>query len=230
MKNIVVFTGAGISAESGIKTFRGSDGLWENYRIEDVATPGAWHKDKALVLEFYNQRRLQCLNAKPNAAHKGLAQLEKKFNVTVITQNIDNLHERAGSSNVVHLHGEITKSRSTLDESLVYTINGAELKIGDTCEKGSQLRPHIVWFCEEVPMIEIACRIVSKADIFVVIGSSLLVYPAAGLIDYAPRAIPKFIIDPEIPPVNHLENLIPIEATAVAGVKILIKHLEKLRD
>ncbi|MFN5710651.1 MAG: SIR2 family NAD-dependent protein deacylase [Bacteroidota bacterium] len=230
MKNIVVFTGAGISAESGIKTFRGSDGLWENYRIEDVATPGAWHKDKALVLEFYNQRRLQCLNAKPNAAHKGLAQLEKKFNVTVITQNIDNLHERAGSSNVVHLHGEITKSRSTLDESLVYTINGAELKIGDTCEKGSQLRPHIVWFGEEVPMIEIACRIVSKADIFVVIGSSLLVYPAAGLIDYAPHAIPKFIIDPEIPPVNHLENLIPIEATAVAGVKILIKHLEKLRD
>ena len=158
------------------------------------------------------------------------AQLEKKFNVTVITQNIDNLHERAGSSNVVHLHGEITKSRSTLDESLVYTINGAELKIGDTCEKGSQLRPHIVWFGEEVPMIEIACRIVSKADIFVVIGSSLLVYPAAGLIDYAPHAIPKFIIDPEIPPVNHLENLIPIEATAVAGVKILIKHLEKLRD
>lgn len=230
MKNIVVFTGAGISAESGIKTFRGSDGLWENYRIEDVATPGAWHKDKALVLEFYNQRRLQCLNAKPNAAHKGLAQLEKKFNVTVITQNIDNLHERAGSSNVVHLHGEITKSRSTLDESLVYTINGAELKIGNTCEKGSQLRPHIVWFGEEVPMIEIACRIVSKADIFVVIGSSLLVYPAAGLIDYAPHAIPKFIIDPEIPPVNHLENLIPIEATAVAGVKILIKHLEKLRD
>lgn len=230
MKNIVVFTGAGISAESGIKTFRGSDGLWENYRIEDVATPGAWHKDKGLVLEFYNQRRLQCLNAKPNAAHKGLAQLEKKFNVTVITQNIDNLHERAGSSNVVHLHGEITKSRSTLDESLVYTINGAELKIGDTCEKGSQLRPHIVWFGEEVPMIEIACRIVSKADIFVVIGSSLLVYPAAGLIDYAPHAIPKFIIDPEIPPVNHLENLIPIEATAVAGVKILIKHLEKLRD
>lgn len=230
MKNIVVFTGAGISAESGIKTFRGSDGLWENYRIEDVATPGAWHKDKGLVLEFYNQRRLQCLNAKPNAAHKGLAQLEKKFNVTVITQNIDNLHERAGSSNVVHLHGEITKSRSTLDDSLVYTINGAELKIGDTCEKGSQLRPHIVWFGEEVPMIEIACRIVSKADIFVVIGSSLLVYPAAGLIDYAPHAIPKFIIDPEIPPVNHLENLIPIEATAVAGVKILIKHLEKLRD
>ena len=209
MKNIVVFTGAGISAESGIKTFRGSDGLWENYRIEDVATPGAWHKDKALVLEFYNQRRLQCLNAKPNAAHKGLAQLEKKFNVTVITQNIDNLHERAGSSNVVHLHGEITKSRSTLDESLVYTINGAELKIGDTCEKGSQLRPHIVWFGEEVPMIEIACRIVSKADIFVVIGSSLLVYPAAGLIDYAPRAIPKFIIDPEIPP-----------ATAVASIGI----------
>ncbi|MFN4931602.1 MAG: SIR2 family NAD-dependent protein deacylase, partial [Bacteroidota bacterium] len=135
-----------------------------------------------------------------------------------------------GSSNVVHLHGEITKSRSTLDESLVYTINGAELKIGDTCEKGSQLRPHLVWFGEEVPMIEIACRIVSKADIFVVIGSSLLVYPAAGLIDYAPHAIPKFIIDPEIPPVNHLENLIPIEATAVAGVKILIKHLEKLRD
>jgi NAD-dependent deacetylase len=230
MKNLVVFTGAGISAESGIKTFRGSDGLWENYKIEDVATPGAWQKNRSLVLEFYNQRRLQCMQAKPNAAHKAIAQLEKKFNVTVITQNIDNLHERGGSKHVLHLHGEIMKSRSTLDESLVYPIDGATIKLGDTCEKGSQLRPHIVWFGETVPMIDKACSIVSRADIFVVIGSSLLVYPAAGLLDYAPRAIPKFIIDPEIPSVNHLEYLIPIEATAVAGVKILIKHLEKLRD
>jgi NAD-dependent deacetylase len=210
MKNLVVFTGAGI--------------------IEDVATPGAWQKNRSLVLEFYNQRRLQCMQAKPNAAHKAIAQLEKKFNVTVITQNIDNLHERGGSKHVLHLHGEIMKSRSTLDESLVYPIDGATIKLGDTCEKGSQLRPHIVWFGETVPMIDKACSIVSRADIFVVIGSSLLVYPAAGLLDYAPRAIPKFIIDPEIPSVNHLEYLIPIEATAVAGVKILIKHLEKLRD
>lgn len=225
-KHLVVFTGAGISAESGLKTFRDSDGLWENYRIEDVATPMAWHKDKALVLEFYNQRRAQCLQAKPNAAHLALAKLEKQFKVSIITQNIDNLHERAGSTNVLHLHGEIMKSRSTLDPNLIYDIKGSDLSLGDTCEKGSQLRPHIVWFGESVPMMDIACRVAGKADIFVVIGSSLVVYPAAGLIDYAPKFIPKFIIDPAVPSIEHIHNITAIEATAVKGMKTLLKQLE----
>lgn len=227
MKHIVVFTGAGMSAESGIKTFRDSDGLWENYRIEDVATPQAWQKDRALVLDFYNQRRAQCLQAKPNAAHLALAALEQQFKVSIITQNIDNLHERAGSKNVMHLHGELMKSRSTIDESLVYNIDGPDLKLNDHCEKGSQLRPHIVWFGEAVPMMDVACRIASKADIFVVIGSSLVVYPAAGLLEYAPIAIPKFIIDPVIPNVNYIENITAIEATAVKGISKLMKHLEQ---
>lgn len=227
MKHIVVFTGAGMSAESGIKTFRDSDGLWENYRIEDVATPQAWQKDRALVLDFYNQRRAQCLQAKPNAAHLALAALEQQFKVSIITQNIDNLHERAGSKNVMHLHGELMKSRSTIDASLVYDIDGADLKLNDHCEKGSQLRPHIVWFGEAVPMMDVACRIASKADIFVVIGSSLVVYPAAGLLEYAPIAIPKFIIDPVVPNVNYIENITAIEATAVKGMSKLMKHLEQ---
>lgn len=227
MKHIVVFTGAGMSAESGIKTFRDSDGLWENYRIEDVATPQAWQKDRALVLDFYNQRRAQCLQAKPNAAHLALAALEQQFKVSIITQNIDNLHERAGSKNVMHLHGELMKSRSTIDESLVYDIDGADLKLNDQCEKGSQLRPHIVWFGEAVPMMDVACRIASKADIFVVIGSSLVVYPAASLLEYAPISIPKFIIDPVVPNVNYIENITAIEATAVKGMSKLMKHLEQ---
>ena len=227
MKHIVVFTGAGISAESGIKTFRDSDGLWENYRIEDVATPQAWQKDRTLVLDFYNQRRAQCIGAKPNAAHFALAELEQHFKVSIITQNIDNLHERAGSKNVMHLHGELMKSRSTIDESLVYDIDGADLKLNDQCEKGSQLRPHIVWFGEAVPMMDVACRIASKADIFVVIGSSLVVYPAASLLEYAPISIPKFIIDPVVPNVNYIENITAIEATAVKGMSKLMKHLEQ---
>jgi len=226
MKHLVVFTGAGMSAESGIKTFRDSDGLWENYKIEDVATPQAWQKDKALVLDFYNQRRAQCLQAKPNAAHKALVQLEKNFKVSIITQNIDNLHERAGSKNVMHLHGEIMKSRSTLDSSLVYDIKGSDLIIGDLCEKGSQLRPHIVWFGEAVPMMEAACRVASKADIFLVIGSSLVVYPAASLLEYAPVACAKFIIDPHIPNVEHIKNITAIQATAVNGMKTLMKKLD----
>lgn len=225
MKHLVVFTGAGISAESGIKTFRDSDGLWENYRIEDVATPQAWLKDKSLVLDFYNQRRAQCLQANPNAAHKALVQLEKQFKVSIITQNIDNLHERAGSKNVLHLHGEIMKSRSTLDPGLIYDIVGPDLNLNDKCEKGSQLRPHIVWFGEAVPMMETACRVASKADIFVVIGSSLVVYPAASLLEYAPAACPKYIIDPAIPNVNHIENITAIQATAVNGMKTLLKKL-----
>jgi NAD-dependent deacetylase len=219
-----------MSAESGIKTFRDSNGLWENYRIEDVATPQAWQKDKALVLDFYNQRRVQCMQAKPNAAHKALAQLEKHFKVSIITQNIDNLHERAGSKNVLHLHGEIMKSRSTIDPSLVYEINGPDLNLEDKCEQGSQLRPHIVWFGEAVPLMDNACRVASKADIFVVIGSSLVVYPAASLLEYAPIACPKFIIDPNIPNVEHINNITAIQATAVNGMKILLKKLADKND
>lgn len=225
MKNLVIFTGAGMSAESGLKTFRDSDGLWENFRIEDVATHAAWLNDKALVLEFYNQRRTQNLKAKPNLGHIGLSKLETHFNVTIITQNIDNLHERAGSKNVLHLHGEIMKSRSTVDENLIYNITGSTINMGDKCEKGSQLRPHIVWFGEAVPEMEKAYKIAAKADIFVVIGSSLVVYPAAGLIDYVPIAAPKFIIDPHEPDLEHISNLTVIKTTAVKGVKILTEKL-----
>lgn len=225
MKHLVVFTGAGMSAESGLKTFRDSDGLWENYRIEDVATPQAWQKDKSLVLDFYNQRRVQCLKSKPNAAHYALAELEQNFKISIITQNIDNLHERAGSKNVLHLHGEITKSRSTIDSGLVYDIHGPYLNLNEKCAKGSQLRPHIVWFGEAVPLMENACHIASTADIFVVIGSSLVVYPAASLIEYAPAEIPKYIIDPVVPNVLHIENMHPIKATAVKGMEQLMKTL-----
>jgi NAD-dependent deacetylase len=225
VKNIVVFTGAGISAESGIKTFRASDGLWENYRIEDVATPQAWQKDKAMVLDFYNQRRAQVLHAKPNEAHKALVELEEKFNVTIVTQNIDNLHERAGSTTVVHLHGEIFKSRSTANCELIYPIKGAALSIGDKCELGSQLRPHIVWFGEEVPLMDIAFDYTANADIFIVIGTSLLVYPAASLLQVVSSAIPKYIIDPNIPSLSNVQNINLIENTASKGVPALVKKL-----
>lgn len=199
---IVILTGAGISAESGLQTFRGSDGLWEGYNIYDVATPEAWHKDPAMVQHFYNMRRKAVLDAQPNEAHMALARLEKVHDVSIITQNIDNLHERAGSTQVLHLHGEITKSRSTNDPDLVYDIDGPELRMGDRCELGSQLRPHIVWFGEAVPMIEQAAEIVSNADLLIVIGTSLLVYPAAGLVDYAPPEAKLFVIDPETPMLN----------------------------
>lgn len=202
---IVILTGAGISAESGLQTFRGSDGLWEGYNIYDVATPEAWHKDPGMVQHFYNMRRKSVLEAQPNEAHIALARLEKEHDVSIITQNIDNLHERAGSTQVLHLHGEITKSRSTKNESLVYDIEGAELKMGDRCELGSQLRPHIVWFGEAVPMIERASEIVAEADLFVVIGTSLLVYPAAGLINYTAAEAKIFVIDPEKPALNRVK-------------------------
>lgn len=228
MKKLVVLTGAGMSAESGIPTFRASDGLWENHRIEDVASPGGWHRNPELVLEFYNQRRKQVKDAQPNRGHQILAELEQHFDVQIITQNIDNLHERAGSSNVLHLHGEITKVRSSADENLIYDLgtylpesNGWQLKLGDRCEKGSQLRPHIVWFGEAVPMIEVAVEISGRADIFVVVGTSLVVYPAAGLVNFAPRFCPKFIVDPRIPPVHDLENLTPIQEGAGKGIEIL---------
>lgn len=223
-KKLVVLTGAGISAESGLRTFRDSDGLWEGYNIEDVATPGAWRRDPKMVLEFYNYRRKNVLEAKPNAAHIGLADLEKNFDVTIITQNIDDLHERAGSTNVLHLHGEIFKMRSEMDEDLIYEIKG-DINLGDVAEDGAQLRPHIVWFEEPVPMISSAVPIVCNADIFAVVGTSLVVYPAAGLVNYAPYEIPKFIIDKKIPYTSAIKNLFAIEQPATIGVELLQNKL-----
>lgn len=224
---LVVFTGAGISAESGIKTFRDSDGLWEEYNIQDVATPQAWAKDKRLVLDFYNKRRHQVLGAKPNQAHLLLAELENKYDVHIITQNIDDLHERAGSKKVLHLHGEIMKSRSTLDPTLIYPIKGPDLNLGETCEKGSQLRPHIVWFGELVPAMEMAYILAEEADLFIVIGTSLAVYPAAGIVDYAPDHIQKYLIDPADVPVNRVRNLTVIKDKASSGLAKLMQELLK---
>ncbi len=226
-KKLIVLTGAGISAESGLKTFRDSDGLWEGYDIAEVATPRAWRKDPKLVLEFYNMRRRNVAEANPNAAHFGLAELEKDFDVQIITQNIDDLHERAGSTNILHLHGEIFKMRSEADESLVYEIRG-DINIGDTAEDGAQLRPHIVWFEEPVTLIEEAARIASTADIFVVVGTSLVVYPAAGLVNYAPIDCPKFIVDKKVPYTSSLYNLTTIEKPATEGVKKLKEKLKNI--
>lgn len=225
MEHVVILTGAGISAESGLKTFRDSDGLWEGYNIEDVATPDAWYINPVLVQQFYNERRKSVLEAQPNAAHYALAKLEEKFKVTIITQNIDDLHERAGSTNVVHLHGIITRSQSSKRATLTYPINGWELKMGEKCELGSQLRPHVVWFGEQVPMIETAAEICSMADAFILVGSSLAVYPASGLINYVPDDIPKYIIDPKIPPVYGVSNLVKIEEKATVGVPILVSEM-----
>lgn len=222
---LVVFTGAGISAESGIKTFRDSGGLWEEYDINEVATPQAWERNKVLVLDFYNKRRKQVLDARPNDAHFALVELEKKYDVHIITQNIDDLHERAGSKKVLHLHGEITKSRSTIDPSLIYKINGSELKPGDKCEKGSQLRPHIVWFGEMVPQMDNAYLIAEKADLFIVVGTSMAVYPAAGLIDYTPDSIPKYLVDPSDVKVSGISNLKVIKEKASIGLAKLAKEL-----
>ena len=225
-KKLVVLSGAGVSAESGLKTFRDSDGLWEGYNIEDVATPRAWREDPKLVLDFYNYRRENVLDAKPNAAHYGLAELEKSFDVTIITQNIDDLHERAGSTNVLHLHGEIFKMRSEKDHQLIYEIKG-DIKIGDMAEDGGQLRPYIVWFEEPVPKIEEAIPVVRSADIFVVVGTSLVVYPAAGLVNYAAGHIPKYIIDKRIPYTSEVTNITAIEKPATEGVCDLIKFLSE---
>ena len=217
-KKIVVLTGAGISAESGLKTFRDSGGLWEGHDVTKVATPEAWIKDRALVLEFYNQRRKQAIEAKPNTGHIALAEMEEFFEIVIITQNIDALHERAGSTNVIHLHGEISKVRSTLDPELVYDLEGWELKEGDKCAKGSQLRPHIVWFGEAVPMMEPAIQEALSADIFIVAGTSLIVYPAAGLLDFIKPEVPKFIIDPKMPSVQQRDNLYLYEEPASTGL------------
>ena len=226
-KKLVVLSGAGISAESGLKTFRDSDGLWEGYNIEDVATPRAWKRNPQLVLEFYNVRRRDVAKAQPNAAHIGLAELEKDFDVCIITQNIDDLHERAGSTNVLHLHGEIFKMRSEKRMHPVYEIR-EDILIGHVDDDGGQLRPHIVWFEEPVPMIEYAAEIASMADIFVVVGTSLVVYPAAGLINYAPYGIPTFIVDKKIPYTSNLKNLTAIELPATEGVKELQQKLKAL--
>jgi NAD-dependent deacetylase len=225
MKNLVVLTGAGMSAESGLKTFREMGGLWEEYDISEVATPEAWIRNPELVLKFYNERRKALLSAVPNSGHHGLVELEKYFNVRIITQNVDDLHERAGSTNILHLHGEMRKSRSTSDPRLVYDIDGWELKWGDLCEKGSQLRPHIVWFGEAVPNIEIAIQDAERADIFVIIGTSMQVYPAAGLIDYVPRYVPVYLIDPNETEVGSTRKVEFIRMKAGEGVAEVIRLL-----
>jgi NAD-dependent deacetylase len=225
MKRVVVFSGAGISAESGIKTFRDSGGLWEEYAIEDVATPQAWNRNPELVLDFYNKRRVQVIQAQPNPAHYALAELEKAFEVIVITQNIDDLHERAGSSKVVHLHGEILKARSTKDPELIYQLDKQEILIGDTCELGSQLRPHIVWFGEAVPAMDEAISLTQTADIFIVIGTSLEVYPAAGLIMYAPDHAIKILVDPQATLPFGSGEFSVVRNTAGVGVKSVVDKL-----
>jgi NAD-dependent deacetylase len=227
-KRIVVLTGAGISAESGLKTFRDSDGLWEGYEVTEVATPRAWRNNPSLVLDFYNMRRRDVAKAEPNAAHLGLAALEADFDVDIITQNIDDLHERAGSTRVLHLHGEIFKMRSEHDESLVYEIR-KDILLGQQAEDGGQLRPHIVWFEEPVPMIERAVPIVRSADIFVVVGTSLVVYPAAGLVDFTRPGTHTFIIDKKIPYTSRVDNLVAIELPASRGITVLTEHLSAMR-
>lgn len=225
MKKVVVLSGAGISAESGLKTFREMGGLWEEYDVMEVASPQAWERDRALVLRFYNERRRQLLDARPNAGHTGLAALEKRFDVRIVTQNVDNLHERAGSTRVLHLHGELSKARSTADPSLVYEIEGWELSEGDLCEKGSQLRPHIVWFGEAVPAMEAAAALAAEADIFVIVGTSLNVYPAAGLIHYVPAGVPVYLIDPNEVPLPKGREVRMIREKASLGLVELNKLL-----
>lgn len=226
-QKIVVLTGAGISAESGVKTFRGSGGLWRNHDITKVASPEGWQADPAMVLEFYNIRRRYLLEVEPNDAHKALVQLEENFDVTVITQNVDDLHERAGSREVIHLHGELLKSRSTGRPDLIYRQT-KDIELGDTCEQGFQLRPHIVWFGESVPMMDTAISITTQADILLVIGSSMQVYPAAGLAGFAPLGIPVYYVDPN-PSVNpelaHHHQLQVIPEKASIGVPELVNSL-----
>jgi len=227
-KKLVILSGAGISQESGLKTFRDMDGLWENYAVEDVASIDGWYRNPELVMDFYNQRRKQLFEVEPNSAHFGIADLEKWFDVSVVTQNVDDLHERAGSSQVLHLHGELRKVRSSIDPELIYTLDGWELKMGDKCEKGSQLRPNIVWFGESVPAIYDAIPIVENADIVVVVGTSLAVYPAAGLVHYAKPNAPVFVVDPNRPKAT-LKNVVYIDEKAGKGVEILKIKLEKLK-
>lgn len=218
-KKLVVLTGAGISAESGIATFRDANGLWEGHDVMEVASPQGWRKNPALVLDFYNQRRKNAREAKPNTAHLALAELEKYFDVTVITQNVDDLHERAGSHHIIHLHGKLFESCSTLDPRLVYPVEGTELKLGDKCARGSQLRPNIVWFGEPVPMMEVAAEVTMKADILLIIGTSLMVYPAASLVDYIRDEVPTIVVDPNLPYVRPRENLYLYNEKAGTGME-----------
>lgn len=227
LKKLVVLTGAGISAESGLKTFRDSDGLWEGHDVMEVATPQAWNRNRALVLEFYNQRRKQAQEVEPNAGHIALAELEQHFKVSIITQNVDSLHELAGSTNVLHLHGQLSQVRSTVDPNLIYELDGWELKEGDKCDKGSQLRPNIVWFGEAVPMMEPAMEMVHNADMFIVAGTSLVVYPAASLLDFVSSEVPKFIVDPKIPAISRQENMYFYEENASTGLLKVKEHLLK---
>ena len=224
-KNIVVLSGAGISAESGIQTFRGGNGLWDNYNVEDVASIDGWHRNRALVLEFYNKRRKELEHAQPNSAHKAVAQLEEKYNVTVVTQNIDDLHERGGSTNIIHLHGEATKARSEFsDYGPTYEIGYKELNIGDLAPDGGQLRPHIVWFGEAVPELSRGAKAVEKADILIIIGTSLNVYPAAGLVHYAKKGCKIYLIDPA--PMNlNIPDFEQIQAPATEGMRQLLEEL-----
>lgn len=228
-KKLVVLTGAGISAESGIKTFRDADGLWEGHNVMDVATPEGWNRNPELVLDFYNQRRRQLHKVQPNLGHQILAELENDFEVTIITQNVDNLHEKAGSSNVLHLHGELLKVRSTKNHDYILDWE-TDLNSGDVDDKGHQLRPHIVWFGEEVPALEEAVTLVEKADILIIIGTSLQVYPAAGLMNFANPVIPVYYIDPKPSQIYDLPNEIKImAATGSEGMKMVQKDLEKLK-
>lgn len=226
-KKIVVLTGAGISAESGIKTFRDAGGLWEGHDVMEVASPQGWNKNKELVLDFYNQRRQQLHEVQPNAAHKALVELEEKYEVHVITQNIDDLHERAGSSKIIHLHGELFKARSLGNENLIYEWK-KDIVLGDNCEEGHQLRPHIVWFGEMVPMLEVAAQTVSTADIMMVVGTSMQVYPAAGLVGYAPQEAPVIYVDPK-PTLNYelerAKNLVTVPEVATTGVRKVVDEL-----
>ncbi|TYA92208.1 SIR2 family NAD-dependent protein deacylase [Seonamhaeicola marinus] len=222
-KHIVVLTGAGISAESGVKTFRDSGGLWEGHDVMEVASPQGYAANPELVLDFYNQRRRQLFEVTPNSAHTDLAELEKTYNVTIITQNVDDLHERGGSTNVLHLHGELLKVRSSYDETDVQEWK-TDLILGDLCKKGHQLRPHIVWFGEDVPMISKAIEVCETADIMVIIGTSMQVYPAAGLMHYAPSGIPVYYIDPN-PAISNKSDLTVIAKPATIGVKELIETL-----
>ena len=225
---LVVLSGAGISAESGLKTFRDADGLWEGYNVYEVATPRGFAANPQLVLDFYNMRRNDVANALPNAAHIELAKLESDFDVTIITQNIDDLHERAGSKQVLHLHGEIMKGRSTAKQELVYPLKHWEIKAGDVCEVGSQIRPHIVWFGEAVPEMDKATEYAEKADVFITIGTSLNVYPAANLINVIEGHIPKFLVDPGDFNLDYIKNLTIVKATAIEGMKVLSKKLNEL--
>lgn len=225
MEQIVVLTGAGMSADSGLNTFRDSGGLWEGHDIHEVATPQGWRTNPQKVLNFYNERRKQAFEAEPNAGHHALAELEQQYSVTIITQNVDSLHEQAGSSKVIHLHGQLSKVRSVTDASLIYEMGGDPILLGDTADDGGQLRPHVVWFGEPVPNIEIAAEVVPQADKLIVIGTSLMVYPAAGLTNYARKGIPKYLIDPERPTLEDYDRWDHLQQTAAKGTPQLVKQL-----